>query len=151
MVALTKCPKCLIPAKKLITSGEEDVEIRSTRFWGSGGSEWEGGKIKYFTKSWYAQLMNDAEDIGKYGDQSTKDELNPVLNPFDYLRNPYRLEERNQDQSPYATWGMEVSYGGVFGKLFQATLGSLIKPTIVNERLEEYIESGDLESNDGLS
>ena len=131
-------------------SGEEDVEIRSTRFWGSGGSEWEGGKIKYFTKSWYAQLMNDAEDIGKYGDQSTKDELNPVLNPFDYLRNPYRLEERNQDQSPYATWGMEVSYGGVFGKLFQATLGSLIKPTIVNERLEEYIESGDLESNDGV-
>lgn len=131
-------------------SGEEDVEIRSTRFWGSGGSEWEGGKIKYFTKSWYAQLMNDAEDIGKYGDQSTKDELNPVLNPFDYLRNPYRLEERNQDQSPYATWGMEVSYGSVFGKLFQATLGSLIKPTIVNERLEEYIESGDLESNDGV-
>ena len=24
----------------------------------------------------------------------------------------------NQDESPYPVWGMEVSYGGVFGKLF---------------------------------
>lgn len=131
-------------------SGDKDVEIRSTRFWGSGGMKWEGGKIKYFTKSWYAQLMNNAEDIGKYGDQETKDALNPVLNPFDYLRNPYRLEEMNQDESPYPVWGMEVSYGGVFGKLFQATIGAVIKPTIVNERLEEYIESGDIESSGGV-
>lgn len=131
-------------------SGEEDVAVRSTRFWGSGGVEWAGGKIKYFTKSWYAQLMNNAEDVGQYGDQKTKDKLNPVLHPFDYLRNPYRLEERNQDQSPYPVWGMEVSYGGVFGKLFQATIGAVIKPDIVNKRLDDYISNGSLDSSDGV-
>lgn len=131
-------------------SGEEDVAVRSTRFWGSGGVEWAGGKIKYFTKSWYAQLMNNAEDVGMYGDQETKDKLNPILHPFDYLRNPYRLEERNQDQSPYPVWGMEVSYGGVFGKLFQATIGSIIKPDVVNKRLNEYISNGSLDSSDGV-
>lgn len=123
-----------------IYSGEEDVAIRSTRFWGSGGGPMEGGKIKYYTKSWYHQLMNNSETAGIYGDDDTRDELNPVLNPFDYLRNPYRLEERNQDKSPYAVWGMEVSYGGAFGKLFQGTVGALIKPDVVNKRLEDYAE-----------
>ncbi len=133
-----------------IYSGEEDVAIKSTRFWGSGGKEWSGGKIKYFTKSWYSQLMNNAEDAGKYDNQETKDELNPVLHPFDYLRNPYRLEELNQDRSPYAVWGMEVSYGGAFGKLYQGTIGALIKPDVVNERLDDYIEGGSINSSGGV-
>ena len=131
-------------------SGEEDVAIRSTRFWGSGGVEWAGGKIKYFTKSWYAQLMNNAEDIGKYGNEETKDRLNPLLHPFDYLRNPYQLEELNQDKSPYPVWGMEVSYGGVFGKLYQATIGGIIKPDIVNKRLDDYIEGGNINGEEGV-
>ncbi len=135
---------------KKIYSGEEDVAIRSTRFWGSGGNEWSGGKIKYFTKSWYSQLMNNAEDATKYGDQETKDKLNPVLHPLDYLRNPYRLEELNQDKSPYAVWGMEVSYGGAFGKLYQGTIGALIKPDLVNKRLDDYIESGSVNSSGGV-
>ena len=123
-------------------SGEEDIAIRSTRFWGSGGVGWEGGKIKYFTKSWYAQLMSGAETAGQYGDEETKDRLNPILHPLDYLRNPYRKEELNQDKSPYPVWGMEVSYGGAFGKLFQGTLGRVIKPDIVNNRLDDYLEDG---------
>ncbi len=122
-------------------SGDTDVAVRSTRFWGSGGTQWEGGKIKYFSKSWYAQLLSGAEDAGQYGDQDRKDELNPVLHPFDYLRNPYRKEEYNQDQSPYPVWGMDVSYAGSFGKLIQGTIGKAIKPDIINNRLDDYTES----------
>jgi len=132
-------------------SGEEDVAIRSTRFWTSGGTEYEGGKIKYFTKSWYSQLMNDAETVGKYGDQETKSDLNPFLHPFDYLRNPYRYEELNQERSPYPVWGMSVSHAGVFGKIFEGTIGRVIKPDLVNERLSEYVDGGSLDSEQGVS
>lgn len=131
-------------------SGEEEVAIRSTRFWTSGGTEYGGGKIKYYTRSWYNQLMDNAEDIGRYGDIETKDKLNPYLNPFDYIRNPYQYEELNQDKTPYPVWGMSVSQGGALGKLYEMTIGALIKPNIVNDRLDDYITGGSLHSSRGV-
>lgn len=131
-------------------SGEEEVAIRSTRFWTSGGTEYGGGKIKYFTRSWYNQLMDNAEDIGRYGNIETKDKLNPYLNPFDYLRNPYQYEELNQDRTPYPVWGMSVSQGGALGKVYEMTIGALIKPTIVNDRLDDYVTGGSIHSNRGV-
>ena len=131
-------------------SGEEEVAIRSTRFWTSGGTEYGGGKIKYFTRSWYNQLMDNAEDIGRYDNIETKDKLNPYLNPFDYLRNPYQYEELNQDRTPYPVWGMSVSQGGALGKAYELTIGALIKPTIVNDRLDDYVTGGSIHSNRGV-
>lgn len=131
-------------------SGEEEVAIRSTRFWTSGGTEYGGGKIKYFTRSWYNQLMDNAEDIGRYDNIETKDKLNPYLNPFDYLRNPYQYEELNQDRTPYPVWGMSVSQGGALGKAYELTIGALIKPTIVNDRLDDYVTGGSINSNRGV-
>lgn len=131
-------------------SGEEEVAIRSTRFWTSGGTEYGGGKIKYFTRSWYNQLMDNAEDIGRYDNIETKDKLNPYLNPFDYLRNPYQYEELNQDRTPYPVWGMSVSQGGALGKIYEMTIGALIKPTIVNDRLDDYVTGGSIHSNRGV-
>lgn len=124
---------------KSMYSGEEDVAIRANRWWFSGGTEFEGNKIKYFTKHWYARLMAETDTKSLYGDSETKDSMNPFLNPLDYLKNPYALEEMHSEDRPYAVWGMDVSYGSFFGKLYEKTLGSVIKPDIINPEMQKYI------------
>ena len=63
--------------------------------------------------------MAGSKDEVLYGDGDTKYALNPFLHPFDYLRNPYRLEEMHKEDMPYPVWGMDVSYGSFFGKIFE--------------------------------
>lgn len=122
---------------KAVYSGDKDVAIRSNRWWFSGGTEYEGEKIKYFTKHAYARTMSEASTKSLYGDQETKDALNPFLNPFDYLRDPYKFEKMHQEDRPYAVWGMDVSYATFFGKTFEKTIGQIIKPDVINPRLAE--------------
>lgn len=112
--------------------GNKEVAIRSNAYWFSGSTEYEGTGIKYFARNWYQRLMADSKDKVLYGDGDTKEDLNPFLSPFDYLRNPYRLEEMHKEDMPYPVWGMDVSYGGWAGKIFERTIGQIIKPDIVN-------------------
>ena len=116
------------------------VAVRSNRGWFSGSTELEGGGVKYFAKNWYQRLMAGSKDEVLYGDGDTKDALNPFLHPFDYLRNPYRLEEMHKEDMPYPVWGMDVSYGGWAGKIFERTLGQIIKPDIINPELQKLQE-----------
>ena len=115
--------------------GDKEVAIRSNRGWFSSSSEFEGQGIKYFARNWYQRIMADSKDTVMYGDQDTKEDLNPFLSPFDYLRNPYRFEEMHKHDMPYPVWGMDVSYGGWAGKIFERTVGQIIKPDIVNPEL----------------
>lgn len=122
-------------------SGEKEVAVKANRWWSSGSYEFGGTKTKYYRPNWYASMMSNAEDISLYGDEKTKDELNPFLNPFDYLRNPYKLEELNKYDRPYPVWGMDVSYGSFFGKIFEKTVGAIIKPDIINPELKNYVDN----------
>jgi hypothetical protein len=119
----------------------EDVEQRSNALWFSGSTDIEGGGIKYFTKNWYQRLMAGNKDKILYGDGDTKEELNPFLNPIDYLQNPYRLEEMHQDDMPYPIWGMDVSVGGWAGKIFERTIGQIIKPDRINPNMAQLMEN----------
>ena len=115
--------------------GDEKVAIKSTRGWFSGSGEFEGQGIKYFAHNWYQRIMANSKDKVLYGNQDTKEDLSPFLSPFDYLRNPYRFEEMHKDDMPYPVWGMDVSYGGWAGKIFERTLGQIIKPDIINPEM----------------
>lgn len=124
-----------------VYSGEEDVAIRKNRWWFSGGTEFEGQEIKYFTKHWYARLMSEGKTKSLYGDKQTERDLNPLLHPFDYLRDPYKFEKMHQEDRPYAVWGMDISLGSFLGKTFEKTIGQVIKPDKVNPLLEEYLSN----------
>jgi hypothetical protein len=130
---------------KAVYSGDKDIAVKSNRWWFSGGTEYEGEKTKYFTKHSYVRMMAEAETKSLYGDQETKDKMNPFLNPFDYLRNPYQFEEMHQEDRPYSVWGMDVSYGTFFGKAFEKTIGQLIKPDMINPKL-----SGQMSDSPGV-
>lgn len=116
-------------------SGEKEVPVYANRWWMGGGGAWEGGKIKYFRPSLVALFRKDIDTIGKYGDADTAASLNPILHPFDYLRDPYREEKLTNEDSPYPIWGMDVSTGSFFGKFYERTIGQLIKPDIMNPDL----------------
>ena len=108
----------------------------------SGSNEYEGGGIKYFARNWYQRLMADSKDKVLYGDIGTEEDMNPFLSPFDYLRNPYQLEEAHKEDMPYPVWGMDVSFGGWAGKIFEKTVGQVIKPDIINPELEKMQDGG---------
>ena len=98
----------------------------------SGGTEYEGGQIKYFRQNLLRTIASDAKTKTLYGDRETKRRLDPVFNPIKYLRNPYRFEEMHQEDMPFPVWGMDVSYGSVLGQLYKGTVGELIKPTVIH-------------------
>ena len=75
--------------------------------------------------------MNNATDATIYGNEATENRLNPILNPISFLQNPYQLEQLNKDKTPYPVWGMDISYGGFFGKAFEKTVGAFVKPDLI--------------------
>lgn len=113
-------------------SVEKEVAVRKDRRWLAGGTEYEGGQIKYFRQNLLRTIASDAKTKTLYGDRETKRRLDPVFNPIKYLRNPYRFEEMHQEDMPFPVWGMDVSYGSVLGQLYKGTIGELIKPTVIH-------------------
>lgn len=103
----------------------------------SGGTEYEGGQIKYYRKNLLTLMSSDAKNKTLYGDQKTKRALDPVLNPIKYLQNPYKFEEMHTKDMPMPVWGMDVSYGSFLGQMYKGTIGQVIKPTAINPALIE--------------
>ena len=133
-------------------SGKKDVAIRANRWWFTGSGDYGGDHIKYFDKHWYARMMAGTSTKSKYGDKETKDALNPILHPLDYLRDPYKFEKMHEEDRPYPVWGMDISTGSFLGKAFEKTIGALIKPDVINPRLAEEladVEPGQVIRGDG--
>ncbi|MDB4533405.1 hypothetical protein N9242_00935 [Vicingaceae bacterium] len=127
-------------------SGEKDIAIRANRWWFTGSSRYGGDHIKYFDKSGYAKLMANTEDVSKYGEENTEEvkrSLNPILHPFDYLRDPYRFEKMSSEDRPYPIWGLDVSAATFVGKLYEKTLGAIVKPDIINPELAPYLSNAE--------
>lgn len=113
-------------------SGKKEYAERSTRGWLFGGGDIRGGAITTFAKDSVVRMNAEAATKVRYGSADNKKKMDPILHPFSYMRNPYQFEERNQKTMPYPVWGMDVSFGGFFGKAFQNTVGAIIKPDVVN-------------------
>lgn len=121
-------------------SGTSDVAVRRGRFWLFGGNPYEGEQIKYHRKSLARELITDARNKTLYEDGDQQRDMDPLASPFEYFKNPYAFEEAHQHDMPYAVWGMDVTYGSFMGKIFQGTIGQLIKPTIVNPEIAKQVE-----------
>ena len=123
--------------------GTSDVAVRRNRSWLFGGEAYEGGQIKYHRKSLVKELVTDARNKTLYKDGDQQRGMDPLASPFKYLKNPYAFEEAHQQDMPYAVWGMDVTYGSFMGKIFQGTIGQLLKPTVVNPELEKYVTNAE--------
>ena len=124
-------------------TGKKEVENRANRWWLAGGNRFEGEQIKNYQASFIARTLSNSKDEALYdGDMKKKLDYDPLYSPLKYLRNPYKYEEDTQDSRPYPVWGMEVNYGSFLGKLFQGTLGEIIKPTILSPQLKESLAIG---------
>lgn len=113
-------------------SGEKEVAQKANRWWLFGGTAWEGSHTQYFAQDKVARIRADSTDKVRYGDDDTKKRLNPLLHPLAYLRDPYKYEKMHEKDMPYPVWGMDVSYGSIYGKIFERTIGQVIKPDIIN-------------------
>jgi hypothetical protein len=131
-------------------SGKQLDENRANKYWLAGGSAWEGGQIKSYEASRVARILSGAKDQVLYGgDNDVKRDLDPLYSPIKYLRNPYAFEERHTEDMPYPVWGMNVDYGSFLGKMYQGTIGEVIKPTVINEKFLEdsrLLAQGSLEN-----
>ena len=135
--------------KKAIYSGKKDIPIKTNRWWSTSSVPYEGEKTKYFEKHPYYKTMQEAEVKSLYGDLKTKHKLDPFLHPFDYLRDPYRFEKMHQEDRPYPVYGMDISTGSFLGKLYEKTIGAIIKPDVINkEKLKEVITPIEGKSNE---
>ena len=104
----------------------------------SGSQSYEGGHIKAFVPSRVARILSGARDEVRYdGDNDLKRKMDPIYSPLSYLKNPYQYEEMHQDDMPYPVWGMSVNYGSFLGKIYQGTVGEMIKPTVINPQFLE--------------
>lgn len=124
-------------------SGEKEVAQKANRFWMMGGGSWEGTNTRYFTKHNVARVNADATDKVRYGDDATKKKLNPLLHPLAYIKNPYRYEQMHESDMPYPVWGMDVGYGSIYGKVFERTIGQIIKPDIINPAIREMAKDAE--------
>ena len=105
-------------------AGDKEVAVRAGRYWEASMTPWEGGKIEYYRPNWYARLMDDAKEKAVYGDQ----DISPLGKTIRSILDPYWVEKRNYQDSPYAFTGPEGSGLGVFGPLYEATLGRVLRP-----------------------
>lgn len=130
-------------------SGKTLEANRDNRFWLAGGGAWEGGQIKSFEASRVARTLSGAKDEVLYGgDNNLKRQLDPIYSPLRYLRNPYAFEEKHTADMPYPVWGMNVDYGSFLGKMYQGTVGEIIKPTVINQKFlddSRLLATGSLE------
>lgn len=121
--------------KKDMYYGRKEVAIKKNRWWGSGSNEFQGDQIKFFDTHSYAKMMKGVDTAANYGDKETEFSMSFLLHPFDYMKDPYRFEKMHEKDRPYPIWGMDVSEGMFFGKLYEKTLGRIIKPDVVNKKV----------------
>ncbi len=114
---------------KRIYRGEEKVAVRSGRWWEAGRTPYEG-KRPYYRPHRVAMMRSGADKAAMYGSEKAYWESDPLLNPIDFLMNPYAREELMWEQGykfPVSRTPFEDT--PVLGPILAATIGQIIKPT----------------------
>jgi hypothetical protein len=120
-------------------SGEKEVAVRKGRFWEASMTPWGGGKIDYYRPNWYRRLIDDPVNQELMGG----DRISPFGKLVRDLVDPYWLEKRRYSDQPYPVAGPDGSAFGMFGPLYEATLGRVLKAPAVMHRDELEAKLGD--------
>jgi hypothetical protein len=115
-------------------AGEKEVAVRKGRFWETSFTPWEGGEIDYYRPNWYAKFMDNAKDKELNGGN-----ISPFTEMYRAVTDPYWLEKQRYHDQPYPVTGPDGSMMGLFGPLYEASLGRIIKP-VANMHESVYAE-----------
>lgn len=119
--------------KKWYETGYEPV--RKGAWWTFGGvSEARGGEISYWQPSFVRRINSDYEDKSLYDGYFDKwshsllpTPTNP-LSPIFNLLDPYWLEEKHENDRPYALSGPMFAEGTPWGAILNPTVSDFFKP-----------------------
>lgn len=111
-----------------IYSGAQDVAVRKGRFWEFGQTHVLGDEPMYYRPNWYARMVHRARARKEEGDPSPIGEV-----ARDFI-DPYRTEKEEYYDRPYPTTGPSGRALGIFGPLYERTLGQVLKPDAVMHR-----------------
>ena len=109
-------------------SGEEDVEVRSGRWWEMGSTPFRGNRILMRRPHAYVLRKTRAEDVSLYGSEKEKWAHNPLVSPLAWFKDPYYLENRHAGDRPYPETSPAFSNVPLVGHLLAASIGKLVKP-----------------------
>ena len=107
-------------------TGKKEVAVKKGRFWESSLTPWSGGEIEYYRPNWYAKMMADAKNEELYGG-----DISPIGKTVRTLVDPYWLEKRRYKDQPYPVTGPDGSMFGIFGPVYESTIGRVIKPVAI--------------------
>lgn len=102
----------------------KEVAVRKARWWEFGMTPWEGDRIMYYRPDWYNRLLARSEAKSIYQGE----DISPVGKFVRTLANPYWLEEMHYEDRPYPVTGSSGEHLGIFGALYEWTLGRVLKP-----------------------
>ena len=130
---------------KRVYSGEEQVAVRSGRWWEAGRTPYEGGRA-YYRPHRVAMMRSGSHEAALYGSESKYWETDPVLHPLRFLFNPYERENLMWEQGyKYPVSKTPFEDFPVLGPVMAATIGRIIKPPRFQGRdqwLPEELEEG---------
>jgi hypothetical protein len=130
---------------KRVYSGEEQVAVRSGRWWEAGRTPYEGGRA-YYRPHRVAMMRSGSHEAALYGSESKYWETDPVLHPLRFLFNPYERENLMWEQGyKYPVSKTPFEDFPVLGPVMAATIGRIIKPPRFqgrNQWLPEELEEG---------
>lgn len=122
-----------------ISTGEEWVPVNKSRFWGGGGTPWEGNKISHFRPSMNAMIQADVDNQAVWGEDAAG--IDPIRR-FAIKNFTNYLEEKHYYDRPYPISAPAFSDFPILGSLLGSTIGSLIKsPKIMHG--DEWIRSNE--------
>lgn len=112
-----------------IYTGEEEVPVRKGRFWEMGSTPLRGEKVTYFRPHWTVLAKSDYLNRALFrGDEPwwfKAAKRTPILTD---IIDPYYLERLHYYDRPYPITGPSYPGLGIFGSIYAATLGRLLKP-----------------------
>lgn len=105
-------------------SGEKEVAVRKARWWEFGMTPWEGDRVMYYRPNWYQRTMDRAREKSIYGGE----DISPMGRAVRTFLDPYWLEKQTYEERPYPIAGSTGEDLGIFGPLYEWTIGRVIKP-----------------------
>jgi hypothetical protein len=102
----------------------KEVAVKKGRWWEFGMTPFEGSKTMYYRPNWYNRVLSQSKRKSMYGDE----DISPLGRLTRSLIDPYWEEKRNYEDRPYPVAGPSGEGLGIFGTLYERTIGQIIKP-----------------------